>query len=378
MKVFARASRRALLRSAAGAALSLPLLESLFGRQARAQVVAPPKRLVIMYTSNGTVLKNWTPSQLGANFPISTILDPLDTPVLRPKLSVLSGVEMAVASNTSGNGHAVGMTHLLTCRPFKDLIRDDRFGDRGWGGGISIDQEIARQLQVPSIQLGVNTQRQYNGNYYTILSYREGGGSVNALASEDDPRNVFNQLFSNLAETPDASAAQQRAIDQRKSVLDLVAQDFASLQGKLGRADQARLEQHATLLRELEGRLGVGPYCSKPMAPEIDDVQNSDNFPSVCRAQIDLLGAAFACDLARVATLQLGPAQGDTSFRSTINDSGTHHMTSHSAADSGASSPSDSQLSAMDKLTRLNVWHAQQLAYLGEKLSLIDDGDGCG
>jgi len=379
-----RLSRRTLLRGASGAVLGLPFLESLLGRQASAQAAPAPKRLVIMYTSNGTVMKNWKPSAFGPDFPLSPILAPFDTPVLRPKLSVLSGVEMASARKVSGNGHSVGMTNLLTGRPFKE-VESTEFGDVGWGGGISIDQEIARQTKLegklPSIELGVQSQREYR-NFYSYISYAEGGGSESAVASDDNPKNAYLRLFSNVPDSVDARAELERAINQRRSVIDFVAEDFSALQGRLGKADQERLDQHVTLLRDLEGRLGIGPFCGKPTEPNVAEVQQNGNFPIVGKAQMDLLSAAFACDLTRVATLQWATAQAGTRFEDWVPGdwSGVpenyHHGISHAAAPSSQGNLSGDQSSAMDALTRINTWFSEQLAYLATQLSKIDDGDG--
>lgn len=361
-----RPSRRTVLLGAAGAALSLPFLESPLGKPANAQATAP-KRLVIMYTTSGMVLKNWTPSQFGASFPLSPILMPFDTPALRPKLTVLSGIEMSSAG--TANTHAVGMANLLTCR--------STGGGKTYGVGISIDQEIARQLAgvapIPSVQLGV--QSQDYGNYYDYLSYGEGGGSQNAIAADDRPSNVYASLFSNVADNPDNQAQLQRGVDQRKSVLDLVAKDLTRLHGKLGAADQARLDQHSTLLRELEGRIGVGTTCTKPAAPQIDE----DNVPQVCKAQIDLLATAFACDLTRVATLQIGAAQGNMDLEPMLGSDAPgrgHHVATHGTSPFDNDNPSSGQITANNHITRMNTWCAEQLAYLGTKLSQIDDGGG--
>ncbi len=378
-------NRRTLLRGAGGVAIGLPFLEAMAER-AHAAETPRPKRLIIMYTSNGTVMKNWKPTSFGLDFTASPILAPLATPLLRPHLSVLSGVAMASAQKRSGNGHAVGMTSLLTGRPFTD-VQATKFGDVGWGAGISIDQQIAQSLKVPgklpSIELGVQTQREYR-NFYSYISYAEGGGADHAVVSDDNPVNVFARLFSNVPSSEQVGAELERTIRQRKSVLDFVAGDFKAISGRLGAQDQARLDQHASLIRDLEGRLAVGSFCAKPPTPTIDQarIERNDDFPAIGKAQMDLIGAAFACDLTRVATLQWGTAQAGTVFEPWVKANWAdspekyHHGISHAACPSSVNSPTAAQLSALDKLTRINTWFAEQLAYLATKLSAIDDGNG--
>jgi hypothetical protein len=380
-----RLSRRSLLRGVGGVALALPFLEAM-DQPARAATGVAPKRLIIMYTSNGTVLKNWKPSATGADFPITPILAPLDTPLLRPHLSVISGVEMASAQKLGGNGHARGMTNLLTGRPFTE-IQETEFGDVGWGSGISIDQELAKHLadpgQLPSIELGVQTKKQYT-NFYAYMSYGDGGGSANAIASDDDPRSAYKRLFGNVPDATTTQAALQKAIDQRKSVLDFVREDFDRVKSQVGTADRQRLEKHAQLILDFESQLGVGAFCAKPAEPAFadSDLKAAAKFPAIGKAHMDLLAIALSCDITRVGTLQWGSAQAGTVFETFIDTNWDdipdkyHHGISHAAVASSVSNPTASQASALHKLTLINTWFAEQLAYLGTKLAEMDDVDG--
>lgn len=378
--------RRAILRGLGGLAVGLPFLESLTAKPSRAAPGGPPKRLIVMYTSNGTVLKNWTPSSTGPGFQVSPILTPFDTPLLRPKLSVISGVRMASAEDTPGNGHAVGMTSMLTARPFTEVVGTE-FGDVGWGAGISIDQLIASKVadagQLPSIELGVQTQKQY-GNFYSYMSYGEGGGSTNAVASDDDPRNAFERLFANVPDDEAAKAELQAAIDRRKSVLDFVQGDFATLQGKIGKDDQVRLDKHLELIRDLENRLSVGKVCGKPDAPVLEDgdIFSSDMFTTIGTQQMDLLAAAMACDITRVGTLQWSTAQSGTVFNDFVDApwdqlaDDYHHGLSHLSVGSDDTSPDATQAMAQDALSSINMWFSGQLAYLANRLAEYEEEDG--
>lgn len=381
--------RRAVLTGLGGAALGLPFLETLAPRTAVAQDGAAPKRLIIVYTSNGTVLRDWLPATTGSNFVVPKILKPFDTELLRPKLSVVSGVQMSSAKIGSANGHAAGMTSLLTGRPFGEAEATE-FGTVGWGAGISIDQEIAKHVaapgQLPSLQTGVQTQRQY-GNFYSYMCYGEGGGSANAIVSEDDPKKVFNRLFANIPSAEQTAAELQRKVDQRKSVLDLVRGDFADLKGKLGAVDNERLERHASLIRDLEQRIVVEPFCARPMAPTVEDgrIHRNEEFIEITRNQIDLIATALSCDMTRVATLQLSTAQSGVNFKSLLENTGTwdqpsdssHHALSHDAVPSdGLGDASGVQAAAVDKMSQVNTWFASQIAYLAEQLAQHQEEDG--
>ncbi len=376
-------SRRQFLRGAGGLTLALPFIGSLAPREARA--ATPPKRLVFVYSSNGTVIGDWLPSATGANFEVPYILSPLDTPILRPKLSVLSGIKMQSAMDVGGNGHAAGMTSMLTGRKFAEVVKTE-FGDVGWGAGISIDQAIAREVaaegQLQSIEAGVQSKKQYQ-NFYAYMSYGEGGGAANAIAADDDPANVFSRLFGSVPDSEGAKAELQKVVDQRKSVLDLVADDFKSVSGRVSNEDQVRLDKHLELIRSLQGRIKVGEVCEKPTSPTFTQQQlgSDGNFPLIARAQMETIAASLACDITRVATLQLSGAQSGTVFTDFVDADWEsladdyHHGLSHLSV--GFDQMADpTQTIARQALSNINRWVSEQIAQFAMLLDGYTEPDG--
>ena len=377
--------RRSFLRGISGLTLAIPFLSSL--RSPRpAHAAPPPKRVIFVYTSNGTVLPNWLPNTTGTNFDVPYILQPLDTPLLRPKLTVLSGISMECARDISGgNGHAVGMTSMLTGRKFTE-VEATEFGDVGWGSGISIDQAIAAGVAAPnqlkSIEAGVQTKKQYQ-NFYAYISYAAGGGAGNAIAADDDPASTFSRLFGNIPESEEAIAELQKVVDQRKSVLDVVAGDFETVKGRVSKDDQERLDKHLELIESLQDRIAVGKVCGKPAPPGITEqqLQSDANFPLIGRAQMDSVVAAMACDVTRVATIQFSGAQSGTVFNSFVDADWDnladdyHHGLSHLSV--GFDQPPDAtQTIAQQALSEINRWFSGEIAYLAEKLDSYVEADG--
>ena len=212
--------RRTLLRGAGGLAFGLPFLEAM--RRvglARAATAEAPKRVVVWYNGVGTVLAKWRPTGTGTNYVTSEILAPLDTPSLRPRLAILSGMRSGAAQKSGGNAHAAGMAALLTGQPFTERV-SSQFGDKGWGGGISIDQLFAQRLaapgQLPSIEAGIITRSSGPSAY---MSY-SGPGQRGVVPAENDPRKVFARVFSNVPTRDTSAAALEQAARQRRSVLD--------------------------------------------------------------------------------------------------------------------------------------------------------------
>ncbi|HEX2658104.1 MAG TPA: DUF1552 domain-containing protein, partial [Polyangia bacterium] len=244
-------SRRTLLRAASGFTLGLPFLDAMRATGARAATAAP-KRFFVWYTPVGTVLSAWKPTGTGTNWTPGRILKPLDVPALRSKTTILSAVHAAAAEKLAGNGHAKGMTHVLTARPYVD-VKATQFGNDGWGGGISIDQFLAAKMagagRLSSVEAGVVSF--YDGSPSRYMSY-SGAGQKNIVPFESDPRKLFARLFMSASSGAGGAGGGMSELDklnaQRKSVLDMVLKDFNRLNSKVGAADKTRLDRHMTLV----------------------------------------------------------------------------------------------------------------------------------
>jgi hypothetical protein len=138
----------------------------------------------------------------------------------------------------------------------------------------------------------------------------------------------------------------------------------------LGASDRQRLDAHLTAVREIETRLTTdlavaNPACHDPAVASVA-AQTNDAFPNVGTLQMQLLVMALACDLTRVASLQWSRSVSQTRF-SWLGIAQGHHDLSHR---------SDDDAVAVDKLTRINRWYAQQLATLVGLLKATPDANG--
>lgn len=361
-------SRRQFLRGALGTAVSLPLVSTI-GSRARAVPPTFPKRLVVFYTPHGVVKKDWIVTGSETAFTLSGIPAPLDP--LKKDLLVLKNVDMQSADYGPGDTHQEGMgallggTALLADPTGAGGIRMDTSAPIGWGGGISVDQFIAKGIgavtKVPSLELGViNDFNQVGGR----IIYLDANKPV---APMNDPGLVFDRLFADLGADP-AGVARIRA--ERKSVLDAVHKQFARLESKLGKEDVDKLRSHAAAVRDLETRLSapggfVGGNCKKPERPSLAPM-DVNLYPSIGKAQMDLLVMALACDLTRVASLMWSHA-GPTPSAPWLGISETHHQLSHAG---------DADEDAQKKLSRLKYWYAEQFAYFVRALQAIPEGEG--
>lgn len=351
-----RIGRRFLLRGACGVALGLPLLQAMQSHAGGAPAV---KRLIVLFTNNGTIKSAWRPQGTETSFQLGPILAPLAP--YQSKLIVMEGIDMESSYHGPGSGdpHMPGMAHLLTGTEMVDTGPGtyDKIG-----GGISVDQHIAQTLgaatKFSSLGFGVQA-RHYSASPWNSLSYL---GANQPVDPEDDPVKMFDKVFGDLSSDP--AIADLRA--QRLTVLDAVKDEIGALHSRLGSEDKVRLEQHLAAVAEVEKSVAVAAgNCTPPAAPApVGSLYAHASAPAIMKAHIDLLVAALACDLTRVATLQWQEALGGDSTFVWLNQTVTHHEESHDPGNYGA------------ELIAINTWFAEQLAYLLQSLEAVPDGAG--
>src|SRR5437660_3229327 len=113
------------------------------------------------------------------------------------------------------------------------------------------------------------------------------------------------------------------------------------------------------------GSQGVG-HAVPELEPGVKE--ENDNSPRISKMQIDRLVNSFAADFARVATLQFTNSVGQARMRWLGIDEGQHEL-SHKP---------DSDKASQEKLTKINKWYCEQLAYLAKRLAETPEPGGKG
>ncbi len=358
-------SRRALLAGLGGAALSLPLLEGVprwLLPSAHAAPAARPLRFLVMWTPNGTVPENWTPSGTESTFQLSPILQPLAPH--QSDILVLDGLDALSAYKGPGDAHQKATGQCLTGTELQEGTFAGADGlSAGWANGISVDQAIAnhvgKETRLRSLELGVYVS---GAAVNSRISYR---GPAQPLPPENNPRAAFDRLFGDPTETP---ASRAERVARRKSVLDAVTDRYQRVLPALGSADRQKLEQHLTALRDIEQRLDSPAVlgCQAPPRPPNIGPDRIEDIPQLGRLQIDMMVSALACDVTRVGTLMWGNSATDKTYP-WLDVHEAHHELAHRG---------DSDVDAKDKLTRIYRWYAEQFAYLIARLKSVPEGNG--
>jgi hypothetical protein len=351
-----RITRRSLLGAAGAVVASSLLPESVKA----GPFAAPPTRLVIVFSANGTIYDSWVPQGSGTSFTLSTILQPLAP--YQQKLLVLDGVEVQSAYNGPGDDHMKGMGHMLTGT---ELLPGNTQGGAGtpagFAGGISIDQRIAADIgsatRFPSLEFGVMVQ---GSDVWSRMIY---SGANQPLPPMEDPMQAFSRVFGNST-----LSAQQQAIllKRRKSVMDYAQGTLSGLASKVPADDRVRLNQHHDSIQQIEAQLlQQTQACATPTVSTID-TNDINNYPAIGKVQMDQLVAALACGQTRIASLQWSHSVSDIPMPWLSIGTG-HHTLSHAP---------DSDSASQASLVSINTWYAQQFAYLLGKMDSVQESNG--
>jgi len=363
MKTNPLTQRRDFLKQLGLSAAALPFLSGLPGIHSlgAASAQGGRKRVIFMFSPNGTIPWEFWPETEGPDCEYKRILKPLEP--WRERTMILNGVCNQVRGD--GDSHMRGMSCLLTgTELFPGNIQGGGGSPAGWASGISIDQELrnhfqsdpATETRFGSLEFGVAVPNR--ADPWTRMSYT---GPNQPVAPIDDPRQMMEKLYGKVEDR-----------ENLVGIVDSVREDLKRISSRLASEDRRLLDEHLTLVHELEQELarekaqGELVHPVPDIDPRIELV--NDNTPRISRIQIDLLVNAMANDMARVASLQYMRSVGQARMNWLGVEEG-HHTLSHE---------SDDNKDAVEKLNRINEWFCAELAYLVQRLSETPEPGGEG
>jgi hypothetical protein len=338
-------TRRAFLKAVGAAAAALPFYRMLENNVVLADTGSLPLKFLGVGTYHATSHQFYyrrnaadaTTNDIGY---ADSALRPFDDAAtyghsFKDKLIVFDGFDYGVGLAASGGAEvsmhgAMGL--LLT-------------GSTSTGGSnmnytlqnASLDQFLAAKYggttRFRSVEL--TTENDNDLSSFNTIAYGEGGQPLSRMAS---PQDIWDKFFASLVvpNDPAAKAAAQRQAAIQASILDFVASDIQRLNGRLAGPEKQKLDQHLTVVRDLEKRLGgsagVSAGCVAPTRhPESGNANPSDNyvvanmwnggtpyFDKIADFQIDLLAEMFICDLTRFGTIVFANTSGPTTPETTV------------------------------------------------------------
>ncbi len=338
-----RVPRREVLKGI-GAAVALPTLESGLGLSPLVQSAEAPKRLAFLFVPNGVHYPEWKPTATGADYELTSILEPL-APV-KKNFSVLTGLAQR---NAAALGDGPG-DHARSAAAWLTGVHPKKTAGSDISVGISADQVAAEAVggatKFRSLELGCersamagNCDSGYSCAYSSSVSWR---GPTTPVAKETSPRLVFER--------------------------DFVLEDAKGLSKKLGAKDQMKLDEYLTSVREIEQRL------DKVETAEAQQVLAAATAPGRAiprdrgehiRLMGDMMILALQADLTRVTTFMFANEGSNRPYRE-INISEGHHSISHHG----------NEKTKVENKRRIDRYHVEQLAYILGQMDAIEDVNG--
>ena len=356
-------SRRTVLRGV-GVAMALPWLESIsvWGAEPGGETASGvndagnfPKRFAALFMANGISPNNWWAKGSGAEMELSKTLEPLAP--FKKKLNVISGL---FNKNATHVGIHPGQTgNILSGAALQKgaVLR----------GGVSMDQVLAARLgeetPTPSLVLGCEQpitgyhETNFSMAYSSHISWQDADSPV---PMEIYPALAFDSLFDNHGSR------------RMLSILDRVQEHAAHLSRQVSRADQAKLDEYLTSVREVEKQI----ERTRAMKERADENAKDKGRPAAAMARpdnglpedirehmrlmCDIIALAFQTNKTRVATLLLCRDISGL-FYPFLDVRTAHHNTSH-----------DDQSDAYERVSR---YYVGQLAYLAGRLEAMPEGE---
>jgi hypothetical protein len=321
-------NRRKFLTGIAGAAVALPVLESM-----RKTFAAEPEKKVYSFfirCGNGV-------QQAGYNNEPERFwprnLGPIDKTILgtqnadralavladhAAKLTLVRGTRFAFPG--IGCGHSGGLNQVLTAQ---NLTGE---GATTLAKGVSVDYFISQKKNPPGVDPLTLMSGPQSAYIAHGLSY---SGPGQLRGAKNNPFAVYTSLMG-VSASPEVL---QQIATRRRSVNDLVRNEMSDLMGspQLSKSDRDRLDMHFQSIRDLE--VGMACTLSAERVTSMEQVKTvfeaNDNRLKVADMMCELAAMAFACDATRTGTLQIG--MGNDGTRYTVNgiQRNTFHRISH-------------------------------------------------
>lgn len=365
MMIFKKAIPRRTFLRGAGAAIALPLLDSMVPAFASSLDAGqkPATRMIYFYGANGRIMKKWIPSETGAGYQLTPTLEPLAK--FKNDFLVLSGLNMKAADPI---GNEPGGNHARPCASFLTGVHPKP----NQTVGISIDQVAAKQFskftQLGSIEMTMESgdvlgkaDGAYSDAYTKTISWRS---STQPLPMEFNPRKIFERLLGSSDSTDKAERLRQ-ARDSR-SILDSVSEGVAGLFNDVTASDRVRLNEYLDAIRDIERRIQLAEEQATRTLPEMAKPAGVPAlYSDHAKLMFDLKLIAFQGDLSRVTTFMWGIELGEGDYRE-IGIKDGHHASSHH---SGIPE-------LIENCVKVDHFHSELFAHFLERMKSTPDGDG--
>jgi hypothetical protein len=370
--------RRTFLRGV-GATVALPFLDAMVsagGRGANAATV-DRTRLVCIEEVHGLAGCNawgaskllYAPATTGRDFtlvpdnPLSTLES------FREYMTIISNTDVRNAEACTAP--EIGGDHFRSSAVFLTQAHPKQTQGSDIYCGTSLDQLYAQRFgqatPMPSMQFCIENLDQAGGctyNYSCAYTDSISWASPNEpLPMIRDPRVAFDMLFGSGA-TPEERSARR---ETRRSILDWIAGEVATVRKQLGPADRGRMDRYLENVREIERRIQmVEAHNSSGEPRELPGAPRGvpDSFSEHMKLMFDLQVLALESDLTRVITFKTGRDAQNRVFPESGSNQPFHPASHHGNR--------EERIVEFNKICKYRV---AQLAYFLDRMKSTMDGD---
>jgi hypothetical protein len=375
-------NRRQLLRGLGGAIVAAPFLSSVAERYAKAQsaTATDPRRLIVYFTHYGCLTDRWFPKLSHGQLSAADYTNNQTLSAMAPFASKLLMVRGIRAMNEWSFQGSLGQTtdphtqvcgSYFTCQP---VTPDD-----GKFTATAIDRSLdfvcAEQVNANGgaplfMQIGGVSGN--SSNTQAVISF-SGPNTINP--GYGSPQQIYSSLTNLFGKGPVTSDTYKVA--RGNSIIDIVRDDLANLKRTpMSSADQQKLDAWAQLLHQTT--TAVSAQCSADTATKLgltsQTVQGGGGFGAdiskIAPIMMNLAVLTAICDANRVIFMKM-PPNYVFSFLGLTNES---HGLSHRINSANMGGPCLSGV--MDMLHTIDLWYAQQFAYLVGQLDSFAEGSG--
>ncbi len=363
-----RFNRRSMLRGLLGGSavgLGLPALDAFLNANGEAWADGTPLPvrfgtyfwgLGLTDTPSGGT--RWVPKTVGRNYEITPELASIAA--LRNKVSVFSGFRVI----------GDGKPNIVHWSGHSSILSGTAPGLNGVMDAPSFDTAVADALGASSRFRSIDLSA--SGAAYANYSTRTGRTFA---TPETTPLDLYARLFGEGFQNPnDPNWKPNPDIMLRQSVLSGVSEERKSLMAGVGRADQQKLDQYFTSLREIEYQLQIQlekpekcEACAIPDRPKEGskavtiDVVNANS-----KQMAKLLAMGLACNQTRVFNMVHTPGSSNTYIG---GETKTYHQITHDE-------PTDAKLGYQPKTSQIAGMVMQAFGDFVAELDAIKEGDG--
>jgi hypothetical protein len=306
--------------------------------------------------------------------------------------SIVRGLDNRARYQCQGTGgdHSTAIATYLTSTPYTDGT-----SSACTINGSSLDQAMAANNGLKAYAMSASG---YDG-YHPDLTPFDYGRTVSYLNGQQadtwlNPYALFQSLFAGIP-TMGAPPPPQSVFVKNKSILDGAVASINKLKGMLGTADQQRVDDYYTSLRDFESTLtsgvdggtGYSTACiaNNPPSTSLDNEDHTGtglDFNARLTAFMDIISLAFKCNNAQMFSFLFEYENTNREFQNLIPSNlvvggadmstpGSHNEIAH-WADGGTGEITE----RMNRCISRDRYYASMLMYLVNSLKSATDPSG--